>query len=87
MEGAAMNAKIFIMTMINYILLFIALVMIVGCIHDNKVLRGYNEQIRQSVLELRKESDEAQAQMRQVKTNTDIVMRMVADGKFLEEEN
>ena len=81
-----MNAKYFIMTMLNFILLFIALIMIAGCIHDNKVLRGYNEQVRQSVLELRKETEAAQTEMRQVKTNSDIVLRMVADGKFLEEE-
>ena len=81
-----MNVKYFVMTAINFILLFFALVMIAGCIHDNKVLRGYNEQMRQSVLELRQETDETQAVMRQVKTNSDIVMRMVADGMFLEEE-
>ena len=81
-----MNVKYFVMTMLNFILLFIALIMIAGCIHDNKVLRGYNEQVRQSVLELRQETDETQAVMRQVKTNSDIVIRMVADGKFLEEE-
>lgn len=81
-----MNAKYFIMTMLNFILLLIALIMIAGCIHDNKVLRGYNEQVRQSVLELRKETEEAQTEMRQVKTNSDIVLRMVAEGKFLEEE-
>lgn len=81
-----MNVKYFVMTMLNFILLFIALIMIAGCIHDNKVLRGYNEQVRQSVLELRQETDETQAVMRQVKTNSDIVMRMVADGMFLEEE-
>lgn len=81
-----MNAKYFIMTMLNFILLFIALIMIAGCIHDNKVLRGYNEQVRQSVLELRKETEEAQTEMRQVKTNSDIVLRMVTEGMFLEEE-
>ena len=81
-----MNVKYFVLTMINFVLLFIALLMIAGCIHDNKVLRGYNEQVRQSVLELRKESDETQAQVRQVKTNSDIVLRMVADKIFLEEE-
>ena len=81
-----MNVKYFIMTMLNFILLFIALIMIAGCIHDNKVLRGYNEQVRQSVLELRQETDETQAVMRQVKTNSDIVLRMVAEGMFLEEE-
>ena len=81
-----MNVKYFVMTALNFILLFIALVMIAGCIHDNKVLRGYNDQMRQSVLELRKESDETQAQVRQVKTNSDIVMRMVASGMFVEEE-
>lgn len=81
-----MNVKYFVMTMLNFILLFIALIMIAGCIHDNKVLRGYNEQVRQSVLELRQETGETQAVMRQVKTNSDIVMRMVADGMFLEEE-
>ena len=82
-----MNVKYFILTMINFILLFIALVMIAGCIHDNKVLRGYNDQLRQSMLELRQESERTEAQMRQVKTNSDIVLRMVAEGMFLEEEN
>jgi len=81
-----MNVKYFVLTMLNFILLFIALVMIAGCIHDNKVLRGYNEQLRQSVMELRHESERTEAQMRQVKTNSDIVLRMVAEGMFLEEE-
>lgn len=81
-----MNVKYFILTMINFILLFLALVMIAGCIHDNKVLRGYNEQLRQSMLELRQESERTEAQMRQVKTNSDIVLRMVTEGMFLEEE-
>ena len=74
------------MTMLNFILLFFALVMIAGCIHDNKVLRGYNEQVRQSVLELRQETNETKSEVRQVKTNSDIVLRMVAEGMFLEEE-
>jgi len=81
-----MNVKYFVLTMLNFILLFIALVMIAGCIHDNKVLRGYNEQLRQSMLELRQESERTEAQMRQVKTNSDIVLRMVTEGMFLEEE-
>ena len=81
-----MNVKYFVMTALNFILLFIALVMIAGCIHDNKVLWGYNEQMRQSVLELRQESERTEAQMRQIKTNSDIVLRMVAEGMFLEEE-
>lgn len=81
-----MNVKYFILTMINFILLFIALIMIAGCIHDNKVLRGYNDQVRQSMMEIRKEADETQAEVRQVKTNSDIVLRIVAEGMFLEEE-
>ena len=81
-----MNAKYFVMTVLNFILLFILLVMIAGCIHDNKVLRGYNEQMRQSVLELRQEAAQTEAEMRQVKTNSDIVMRLALDGMFLEEE-
>lgn len=81
-----MNAKYFVMTVLNFILLFILLVMIAGCIHDNKVLRGYNEQVRQSVLELRQETERTEAEVRQVKTNSDIVMRLALDGMFLEEE-
>ena len=81
-----MNAKYFILTLINFILLFIAIFMIAGCIHDNKVLRGYNEQIRQSVLELREETNKTQAQVRQVKTDSDIMLRIVADRIFMEEE-
>ena len=80
-----MNVKYFVMTAINFILLFFALVMIAGCIHDNKVLRGYNEQMRQSVLELRQETNETKSEVRQVKTNSDIVLRMVAEGMFLDE--
>ena len=82
-----MNVKYFILTMLNFVLLSIALIMIAGCIHDNKVLRGYNEQMRQSVLELRQETNETKSEVRQVKTNSDIVLRMVAEGMFLEEEN
>ena len=81
-----MNVKYFVLTMLNFILLFIALVMIAGCIHDNKVLRGYNEQMRQRVLELRQETDETQAEVRKVKTNSDIMMRIVTEKVFLEEE-
>ena len=81
-----MNVKFFVMTMINFILLFIALVMIAGCIHDNKVLRGYNEQMRQSMLELKQETDATQSEMRQVRTNSDIVMRLVVEEMFMEEE-
>ncbi len=81
-----MNVKYFIMTMLNFILLFFALVMIAGCIHDNKVLRGYNEQLRQSMLDLRQETNETKSEVRQVKTNSDIVMRIVTEGMFLEEE-
>lgn len=82
-----MNVKYFVMAVVNFFLLFIALVMIAGCIHDNKVLRGYNEQVRQSVLELRQEAERTEAEVRQVKTNSDIVMRLALDGMFLEEEN
>lgn len=81
-----MNVKYFVMAVVNFFLLFIALVMIAGCIHDNKVLRGYNEQVRQSVLELRQEAERTEAEVRQVKTNSDIVMRLALDGMFLEEE-
>lgn len=81
-----MNVKYFVLTMLNFILLFIALVMIAGCIYDNKVLRGYNEQVQKSVLELRQEAAQTEAEMRQVKTNSDIVMRLALDGMFLEEE-
>ena len=81
-----MNVKYFVMTAINFILLFIALIMIAGCIHDNRVLRGYNEQMSQSVMELRQETNETKSEVRQVKTNSDIVLRMVAEGMFLEEE-
>ena len=81
-----MNVKYFVMTAINFILLFFALVMIAGCIHDNKVLRGYNEQLRQCMLDLRQETNETKSEVRQVKTNSDIVLRMVAEGMFLEEE-
>lgn len=80
-----MNVKYFVMAVVNFFLLFIALVMIAGCIHDNKVLRGYNEQMRQSVLELRQEAERTEAEVRQVKTNSDIVMRLALDGMFLEE--
>ena len=67
--------------------LFITIIAMCACCHDNIVMRNYNDSMRQSIVEMKKQQEEQASEIRQVKTDTEIMLRLVVDNIYLEEEN
>ena len=71
---------------LNILLLSAAGFIVAGLYHDINTLRHYNDSLRQSFVKVQQEQKEIQKDMRQVKTESDIVFRMVVSGDFIAEE-
>ena len=67
--------------------LFITIIAMCTCCHDNIVMRNYNDSMRQSIVEMKKLQEEQASEIRQVKTDTEIMLRLVVDNIYLEEED
>lgn len=67
--------------------LFITIIAMCTCCHDNIVMRNYNDNMRQSIAEMKKQQEEQASEIRQVKTDTEIMLRLVVDNIYLEEED
>lgn len=80
------NNVFMIFICINLLLLSVAGFVVAGLYHDINILRYYNESLRQSIADVQMEQQEIQKDMRQVKTDSDIVLRMVVSGDFIAEE-
>ena len=80
------NNVFMIFICINLLLLSAAGFVVAGLYHDINILRYYNESLRQSIADVQMEQQEIQKDMRQVKTDSDIVLRMVVSGDFIAEE-
>ena len=70
---------------INLLLLSAAGFVVAGLYHDINILRYYNDSLRQSIVEVQQNQEEIQKDMRQVKTDSDIVRRMVVSGEYIKE--
>lgn len=81
-----MKLKLLIIMFINILVLFVSLFIAAGCIHDIKVMQVYNEKLQQSMASILEKQEKQASEMRQVKTESEIVMRIMADQIFLEEE-
>lgn len=81
-----MKLKLLIIMFINILILFVSLYIAAGCIHDIKVMQVYNEKLQQSMASILEKQEKQASEMRQVKTESEIVMRIMADQIFLEEE-
>lgn len=54
----------------------------VACYHDNRITRERCDRMSASILEMRQELEAQNAQVRQVKTDGEIILRIVAGGDF-----
>ena len=70
---------------INLLLLSAAGFVVAGLYHDINILRYYNDSLRQSLAEVQQNQEEIEKDMRQVKTDSDIVRRLVVSGDYLKE--
>lgn len=80
------NNVFVIFIFVNLLLLTIAGFVVAGCYHDLMIMRQNNDSMRQSLAEMQLYQKEMQKDMRQVKTDSDIIFRMVVEGKYTEEK-
>ena len=71
---------------INLLLLSVVGFVVAGLYHDINILRYYNDSLRQSFAEVQQNQEEIEKDMRQVKTDSDLVRRMVVSGEYIAEE-
>lgn len=80
------NNVFVIFIFVNLLLLSIAGFVVAGCYHDLMIMRQNNDSMRQSLAEMQLYQKEMQKDMRQVKTDSDLIFRMVVEGKYTEEK-
>lgn len=80
------NNVFVIFIFINLLLLAIGGFVVAGCYHDLMIMRQNNDSMRQSLAEMQLYQKEMQKDMRQVKTDSDLIFRMVVEGKYTEEK-
>lgn len=80
------NNVFVIFIFVNLLLLSIVGFVVAGCYHDLMIMRQNNDSMRQSLAEMQLYQQEMQKDMRQVKTDSDLIFRMVVDGKYTEEK-
>ena len=80
------NNVFVIFIFVNLLLLSVAGFIVAGCYHDVMIMRQNNDSMRQSLAEMQLYQQEMQKDMRQVKTDSDLIFRMVVEGKYTEEK-
>ena len=73
--------------LLGFTALFITIIAMCACCHDNKIMRDYNDSMRQSMAEMKRQQEAQDSEIRQVKTDTEIMLRLVIDKIYLEEED
>ena len=81
-----MKLKLLIILFLNLFILFFSIFSAMGCIHDLKVMQVYNEKLQQSMASILEKQEQQASQMRQVKTESEIMYRLAMDKLFVEEE-
>ena len=80
------NNVFVIFIFVDLLLLAIAGFVVAGSYHDVMIMRQNNDSMRQSLAEMQLYQKEMQKDMRQVKTDSDLIFRMVVEGKYTEEK-
>ena len=79
------NHLYMILVFINLIVLSVAGFVVAGCYHDVMIMRQNNDSMRQSLAEMQTQQEEISKDIRQVKTDSNLVLRIVVSGQYVEE--
>ena len=71
--------------LLNVLIFAIALFVAGACFHDNAITRRRCEEMGASIAEMIKEQERQNANIRQIKTDSEIVLRLAAGGEFVED--
>ena len=55
-----------------------------ACCHDNIIMRENNENMKAAVYKMQQEQQQHAAEIRQIKTDTEIILRLAAGGDYME---
>lgn len=70
---------------INVIILAFCLIASLGCCHDNAVMRHYNDVMREDMARIRQTQERQASEMRQVKTESEIMLRIATESIYTQE--
>jgi len=66
--------------------LFLSMIAMIACCHDNRIMQKNNDRMRQTIANMMEQQKEQASEIRQVKADTEIILRLTVDKVYLEEE-
>jgi len=73
--------------LLGIMVLFLSIVAMGLCCHDNRVMQKNNDRMQQAIAEMIKQQERQASEIRQVKTDTEIILRLAVENVYLEEED
>lgn len=70
----------------NAVILVFCLIASLGCCHDNAVMRHYNDVMREEMANVRQTQERQASEMRQVKTESEIMLRIATESIYTQED-
>lgn len=67
--------------------LFLSMIAMIACCHDNKIMQKNNDRMSQTIVEMIEQQEHQASEIRQVKTDTEIILRLAVENVYLEEED
>ena len=78
--------KACLIMLVDVLLLFVALLLAAGLLHDNAVTRARVDSMGESIAEMQKAQERQASQIRQVYADSTIMLRLEAGGEYMEGE-
>ena len=79
-----MKERVFFL--LNIIITAFCIMAAFGCCHDNAVMRHYNDTMREDMAKIRQAQERQASEMRQVKTESEIMLRIATESIYTQED-
>lgn len=79
-----MSQRVFLL--LNILLLAFCVMAAVACCHDNKVMQKNNDRMQESIAHIIERQELTASEMRQAKTDCEIMLRIVNEAVFTQED-
>ena len=75
-----------VLFMLSLIIMAVCLIASFACCHDNAVMRHYNDTMREEMANVRQTQERQASEMRQVKTDSEIMLRIATESIYTQED-
>lgn len=75
-----------VLFVVNVVILAFCLIASLGCCHDNAVMRHYTDAMREEMARIRQTQERQASEMRQVKTESEIMLRIATESIYTQED-